>query len=73
MSVGVVPRDRSCLSAGYLNIGHACWSVATVQPIFDWSSADGRRMVTSLVLSDLLDGSTYKPDNEDLYQTCSPD
>ena len=49
MYVGVVPQYRLCLLALYLNIGHACWFVATVQPIFYWSSADGRRMVTSLV------------------------
>ena len=51
MSVGVVPQYRPCLLAWYLNIGHACWSVATMQPIFNWSSADGRRMVKRLVLT----------------------
>ena len=50
MSVGVVPQYRPCLLVWYLNIGHDCWSVVTVQPIFYWSSADGRRIVTSLVL-----------------------
>ena len=50
VSVGLVPQYRPCLLAWYLNIGHACWSVATLQQIFYWSSADGRRMVTSLVL-----------------------
>ena len=50
MYVCVVPQYRPCLLPWYLNIGHACWSVATVQPIFYWSSADGRSMITSLVL-----------------------
>ena len=45
-----MPQYRPCLLAWYLKIGHACWFIATVQPIFYWSSADGRRMVTSLVL-----------------------
>ena len=50
MSVSVVLQYRPCLLPWYLNRGHACWSDATVQPIFDWWGADGRRMVTSLVL-----------------------
>ena len=57
MSSGVVPDCRPCLLAWYLTIGHACWSVLHFNRHFDWYSADGRGMATSLVL--LLQGCHY--------------
>ena len=47
MSSGVVPHYRPCLFAWYLTIDHACWSVLHFNRQL---SADGRGMVTSLVL-----------------------
>ena len=78
---GVMPHYQQCLLAWYLNIGYACWSVATVQPIFYWSSADGRRMVTSLVVpvqrcltsdmsADPVSLSHMPACTVQLYQTC---
>ena len=46
---GVVPHYRQCLLAWYLTIGHAFWTIATAINIL-LVSADGKRVVTSLVL-----------------------
>ena len=56
-SSGVVPDYRPCLLAWYLTTGHACWFVLHFNRHFDWLSADGRGMATSLVL--LLQGCHY--------------